>query len=207
MKKRANAGRHVIGTFEVESGKLIVSDPCYDRGTWHKGEIKDVRNGTWVAEVVLEDEHEWGMRVKEVTAYLKGHANIEASELLKAAIDVDSGQVGIFCDSAYPEGETGEYEDLKTFYGRACDSTDNPLGAGIVDGHGVCSSSGFGDGSYSVCLKRDWDGKVVEVQIVFIENEGLCEVCGDEIDEDGQDGFCYDCINHERMVNRRNEEE
>lgn len=38
-------------TFEVTSGALRVTDPCYDMETWCSGQLDDVMNGTWQAHV------------------------------------------------------------------------------------------------------------------------------------------------------------
>lgn len=36
-----------LGSFDVHSGELIVSDPCYSLGTWCQGKLENVRNGEW----------------------------------------------------------------------------------------------------------------------------------------------------------------
>lgn len=33
----------LLGTFENKSGTLIVSDPCYDLGTWCQGIIENAK--------------------------------------------------------------------------------------------------------------------------------------------------------------------
>ena len=39
--------RNSVGGFEVKSGKLMVSDPCYKKDTWCQKVLNDVRNGKW----------------------------------------------------------------------------------------------------------------------------------------------------------------
>ena len=34
-----------IGTFELTNGSVMVSDPCYDVGTWCQGELNNVKTG------------------------------------------------------------------------------------------------------------------------------------------------------------------
>ncbi len=43
-----------LGSFEVVSGQLIISDPCYKRGIWCAGTLENVRNGEWNAKVAYE---------------------------------------------------------------------------------------------------------------------------------------------------------
>ena len=48
-------------SFEVKSGALRVTDPCYDMDTWCAGTLEDVKNGKWLAHVgyyIDEDELE-----------------------------------------------------------------------------------------------------------------------------------------------------
>lgn len=47
--------------FEVKSGALRVTDPCYDMDTWCAGTLEGVKNGKWLAHVgynISEDELE-----------------------------------------------------------------------------------------------------------------------------------------------------
>lgn len=48
-------------SFEVKSGALRVTDPCYDMETWCAGTLESVKNGKWLAHVgycICEDEIE-----------------------------------------------------------------------------------------------------------------------------------------------------
>ena len=38
-------------SFEVKSGALRVTDPCYDMDTWCAGTLEDVKNGKWLAHI------------------------------------------------------------------------------------------------------------------------------------------------------------
>jgi len=197
---RTTEGEHLIGTFEVTSGKLVVTDPCYTKGTHCAAVLDNVKNGTWVGKVHINDERSWGARVAEVRAYAKGFSS-GAESRMDVNLGVDSGQLGIFDHDSYPNGECGEYGDMGTFYGRACEQTcpqdekAESIGAGIVDGMGINSSSGFGDGSYRGYVWYDRDHKtVVGVRVVFIPEETNCESCGEYCDgEDMVDGDCPNC--------------
>ena len=154
-----------VGQFNVQSGNLRVTDPCYKKDTWCAGVISDVKNGIWEAHIKMED------RVAELITY---HKDISASTLRKSKwmeqgidVGVDSGQCGIFDDNLYPEGETGEYGDNVSFYDKCCKMTTESHDAGVLD-FGVVSRSGYGDGSYVCYTLEDVNG-VVGVKIVFID--------------------------------------
>ena len=45
-------------SFEVKSGALRVTDPCYDMETWCAGTLESVKNGKWFAQLGYNiDEH------------------------------------------------------------------------------------------------------------------------------------------------------
>lgn len=191
-----------VGYFTVESGKIYVSDPCYDYcepGDDLVCHIPDAAEGVWRAFVREEDQ---GCRVGELLCfsaerlYTRNTDGLERMaegnwERVAKGIGVDSGQV-LVCDHAdYPRGdrerEGGEFNKDK-FYDECCHATmggdltervmkraqehnvrvsDEHPGAAIVRGLGVCSSSGYGDGSYPVYVLRK-DGVVVGVRVDFV---------------------------------------
>ncbi len=194
------------GEFEITNGRMMVSDPCYERGTWCHGILENVKNGTWEAFAHFEDfecSGPGGIRVKALSAkhkateikwnFKRGTAPFE--------VGVDSGQAGFFNEALYPQGEPGEYMDLTTFYGRACAATnwDDGRQFGTV-AEGVVSSSGFGDGSYTCVYAVDEAGQVVAVEIEFIADEDeedydetfQCQVCLGPIDAPGVHEGCED---------------
>ena len=159
-----------IGSFEVSSGKLIISDPCYERDTPCAGALDKVKNGLWNAYIVKKDFRGWGNRVVELVASIKDY---DEHDLDKCSFDVcvDSGQAGIFDDKSFPN-EKGEYGDVGGWYNMCCETTDPEIGrgAGVIKG-GVVSCSGFGDGRYDAYYHRDSNGEVDFVKIVFITEE------------------------------------
>ena len=162
-----------LGTFNVSSGKVIVSDPCYDRGTLCAGLLENVKNGTWNASVDVlssSETHGWGKRVGTLYAYTKHSlSSFQQHTVAKFEVGVDSGQAGIFCDSVYPHGSTGEYGE-DGFYGICCNLTLSNEQAGVLLG-GVVSSSGYGDGGYTCSYLRDENGEIVSIRITFIRDE------------------------------------
>ena len=174
-----------IGSFEVTSGKLRVTDPCYDRDTRCAGTIENALKGWWNASVVKTDGSDgWGRRCATLIVQHKSYYFLpESYKWVKTGIDVgvDSGQAGVFEDSLYPHGETGEYGDTTTFYGRACNQSIDKDGCGTagVIAEGAVSSSGYGDGSYDCYTITEQDGTVIAVKIEF-----LCEYEDDFEDEE-----------------------
>jgi len=152
--------------FEVVSGKIRVTDPCYDRecpGT----AVVPAKNGLWSVEEETKKFGCWGERVTRITATHPDHRE-RYSPLGNEDknIGVDSGQAGFFCESVYPEGETGEYDDKKSFYGKCCEATEGMSG-GVVMGKGYVSSSGFGDGEYELDV-YGIGGKATRLVLTFV---------------------------------------
>jgi len=166
-------------TFQVESGSLYVTDPCYDKGTWCQALLDNVRNGTWRMHMEHTNEGDWGRRVSElICAHEK--AGILRWEKHPADIGVDSGQAGVF-DAAHYKNDA-DYEGFKfewpespltgegAFYDACCDVTlcETKDGGGVVP-FGAVSRSGFGDGGYDLYIAKDEDGQIVATKIVFID--------------------------------------
>lgn len=173
-----------IGEFECGE-KMFASDPCYQRVEYtdRSSAVIPVVPGTWKTSVVTSDEGSWGNRVAELYAYHKeseddGYMNPWNWEYFSSC-GVDSGQLGFFDYKKYPIGVNGyeaEYDDEENWYKKACNETyieKNPNKKfGIVEGMGVNSSSGFGDGEYEIFVARNNDDEVVAVKAVFIPEDG-----------------------------------
>lgn len=177
-----------LGNFDLTEKTVIVSDPCYKLGTWCQGKLDNVKPGTWEA-VVMEDES-YGIFgiITELIAYHKDAVGdisyLEGKwEEQPFSIGVDSGQAGFFQKSVYQNNNTSldypdyfrgepEYEGSR-WYGVCCDVTLSSVGAGVIEG-GVVSSSGHGDGCYTLYTVEE-DGEVIAMKIVFIEEEWACE--------------------------------
>lgn len=163
----------LIGSFEVKSGKLRISDPCYDLDTWCAGTLDNVLNGKWNAKIEESDKGSWGIRVSNLVAVHENYAlSANNPELTKIDVGVDSGQCGIFDLDQYPKDDPGEYGDKNSFYGKVCNLTCNEddmnQSAGIIDNFGVVSRSGYGDGSYECYVRRNVKGEIVAAEIVFL---------------------------------------
>ncbi len=173
-----------LGNFEVESGRLNVSDPCYDLGTWCAGVVDNCKLGTWRAEVVKSCEGSWGVRCAALLVHHKDYSRHTlgkyASVTAEFEVGVDSGQAGVF-DLKWYKADQVVKESLFTpgldricedepWYSLCCDRTMGEMGAGTIP-HGAVSSSGFGDGCYEAEIFKNEDGECIAIQITFIPKE------------------------------------
>lgn len=173
-----------LGHFRVTSGSLRVSDPCYTPDTTCAHTIKNARNGEWNAKIMISDEKSWGNRVARLVVW-HPTADIRECEyrarMISSNIGVDSGQAGFFDGDYYTKHHDSDYNLEGGFYHACCNATlgddANPRLADTVKSIGVCSSSGFGDGCYSL-YTAEQGGEVVMAFIDFI---------GDDDDEDTGD--------------------
>lgn len=90
-----------IGYFDVQSDQLVVSDPCYNLGTWCIGILKNPKKGKWFASVEKSNEGDWGSRIAELFACheefeVNSQWNYFLFDKCDFEIGVDSGQAGIF---------------------------------------------------------------------------------------------------------------
>lgn len=153
------------------SDKVMVSDPCYDIGTWCQIQLDNVKPGNYNVHVIKSDEETWGIRcasliVKHVDKKISNDMELIIHD---GEVGVDSGQAGIFDMSIYPEHQhTRTSEDV--FYEECCDTTLSRMSCGTLsNGKGVVSSSGYGDGSYNLLYSKDENGAIDYMHILFIE--------------------------------------
>lgn len=147
--------------FEVKSGEVNLTDPCYNEKTWCGDYHVPALNGEWTV-VVRESKARPG-RPSGFTAYCRGHSK---AHLVHDDTDygVDSGQFGIFDCEIY-DGDS-KYEE-PGFYRNICDMTlENSLG-GVVSNQGFASSTTWGDGSYRGKRAVNEKGELVKFSISF----------------------------------------
>jgi hypothetical protein len=149
------------------SGKVIVSDPCYDRTVWCMISDLDVMPGKYAVSIAYSDEGEWGERVASMTLIHESH-NPDINdkwEIMPGTVGVDSGQCGIFDNEIYPKCK--DNSDFNSFYDECCALTlGDDSGGVLANGRGAVCSSGYGDGSY--CLSAVvYNGQVVAMLVDF----------------------------------------
>lgn len=190
--------------FEVKSGKIIASDPCYTKGTWCMAAIDNVRNGTWFAHVDTSDEGSWGNRIAALVIYhadcLQTNPNILSlypkMPKLPFVAGVDSGQFGFFDHDAYrnddvitsdiPLWDITPKEPGDKFYSACCKLTINGDQWGSLP-FGAVSSSGFGDGSYNILGEKNSYGEYVAFAVIYIDDENSDDDEDDWDDDDTDD--------------------
>lgn len=158
-----------LGTIELKND-VMVSDPCYELGTWCQGIVGGIKAGKFNAYAIVTDEGDWGERIAELVV-IREDADIEGiNEELDFEVGVDSGQAGIFNFDYYKEKQPDDdWDNPESWYRRVCDITCSDEDCGTIDNEGVVSSSGYGDGGY-VCYAAYENEEIVALRIVFIED-------------------------------------
>lgn len=170
--------KQYLGYFDIASGEVKVSDPCYDSDIWCNHTLKNVKNGKWMAVKVSSDEDMWGIRVAQLYAYVGDEPSEDQFNLVEdAQIGVDSGQAGIFDLPTYRNNDIIDHSDFlsparqaeegEKWYSACCDITLAKQSAGVLTG-GAVSSTGYGDGGYNLYAVVDDKGQITAIKIVYI---------------------------------------
>jgi len=184
--------------FEIKSGVVVCSDPCYQIPTWCQGIISNVKTGTWYADIYKKDLGAYGERVHSITITHEDHLNTnEPFDYFNPINEygVDSGQFGFFDKEFYRNDSAAEHlpkydfknfpqEDGAEWYKACAEITLGPNQGGIIPS-GVVASSGYGDGSYPV-FGNIVKGEYVSLQVIFILEDDD-EEYDEEYDEDYED--------------------
>ncbi len=170
-----------LGQFEVVSGQVRISDPCYQkRGTSPMiAGVLPARKGTWLAAIRVSEEKDLGRRVAELLVL---HQSRPAKLLWREAsffVGVDSGTAGVFDElhfrddsvrrnqgkSANPARAPAKREPGEAWYE---EYVVGMKGDAHIIPFGVITHSGFGDGSYRCRVSRSAGGQVEAIRIVYI---------------------------------------
>ncbi len=170
---------HLVGSFELQTPEMVAIDPCY-ADAMQQGVRFAAPVGTWTAHARLSDAHNgFGVAVLCVTldgAALPDMADVAAYEHLGYA-GVDSGMCGFFQLSTYPREARQHEHEPRTWYRGCCDAIECkvedyesdlifPVNV-TLDGRGANSQTMRGDGSYSVRVRHDAQGRVDAAMLVF----------------------------------------
>ena len=146
--------------------KVVVSDPCYEIPTWCQAIVDGVKPGKYYVHAHKLDIDGWGERVCALVAIHEDHefSNIYL-DLNPNEIGVDSGQAGIFDFDSYrndghinliPRVLEEPFRSWRSENETGCDWYDHVSEYTLSDEswgryeYGTMSSSGIGDGSYSL---------------------------------------------------------
>ena len=178
--------------FNINSGALIIGDPCYSPDTWCLGDCFDVLDGTWAAKILEADGSETGLGDRNTALfafnldYIEANHEIDDIDVIRfvngayrnefileytvGLLGVDSGQAGIYDHKHYLTVKASSEEE--SWYWQNGDITlTNDMAGVLPDKKGCVSSSGFGDGMYEYFCYHNEQGETVAVLIVFIEEE------------------------------------
>ncbi|WP_318503205.1 SMI1/KNR4 family protein [Bacillus sp. T3] len=171
----------LLGTFQVTSGKLIISDPCYgydeENSEGLQVLLKPAKRGNWSVAISYNEEEV----VQKLVVFW---GNIEPEEEwipINQLIAVDSAQAGIFdlaffdVDEKIIDEVENVYDiemddDVSKYYVACCDAVASEQQGGIVPG-GAVAMSGYGDGLYQVYFKQDASSEIVSVMIDFLVSD------------------------------------
>jgi hypothetical protein len=148
-----------IGVVGVDSGQILICDPCYIDSEWKKEEFDIKRRHRHIDGTILEYGKDFGSYEQPILKYGKTMNQINADN---EAVDI-------------PDDVPAENPFS---YNACCKATCGKEGTGQLDyamGHpgvGVVTSSGWGDGNYPVIADiDDRDGRVKSITVVFIDEE------------------------------------
>lgn len=164
-----------IGTFIVESGELIVTDPAYgvDEKNTKQIKLSNVKKGEWTARITYTEED----YVQSLQIFYGKNNLSKKWNICDDLIGVDSGQAGIFDISLFGRDSAIPYEvknvnnieinrsGLK-YYVACADMVTSDFQGGIVPG-GAVSMSGYGDGLYSVEVNYNVSKELIGVRVSF----------------------------------------
>lgn len=173
--------------FKNLSGKMRLTDPCYDLRSLYAKTV-EVEPGEWIAIISKDfDGFVWRVEVFARSFWSENRRLPCKAVLAVGGFAVDSGQFGFFDLNYFPKKskDSKEFDWLNKsgFYRKVCDANKVGHGRCVADDgtvFGIVTSSGEGDGCYDV---RGWqvDGRYVGFDVSFIG--------GDE--DDWNEDDCY----------------
>ena len=159
---------NIAGTITL-GDRVRMTDPCYGMDVWCSGTVDNVLPGEYVPVGVISNEGSWGERVAQIRVNHVDYPMTEPTEFVDFEVGVDSGQAGIFDEPYYIDHHRdNDYDDPSSWYRKVCNITLSSPGIGTIDGKGLVSSSGYGDGGYDAYVARNDDGKIVAIEIDYL---------------------------------------
>lgn len=158
--------------------KIDITDPCYDRDTWCRMNDVSIKEGEYTCMVsestcdaVFNGKPHQYKVIESIAISLSGKFPAETQSTYFGEIGVDAGLAGFFNNK--PDYTDPEWDSF-------CDRLNQPKENVWLQDVGFFSTTGHGDGSYTVFADRDSHNDIVSLVIEFRELD-------DWIDEDD----CY----------------
>ena len=185
-----------MSRFEITSGAMVCSDPCYTTDVWCMGTINNVKKGTWSAEV---DELDGGRIAQLRVHHTDSGVETMSSkwERITGSFGVDSGQFGFFDSEHHRKADSVKHMDKADFgvnydetpedewYRACCDLTLSDESWGVLP-NGAVSTSGYGDGCYDVYGLKNANEEYIALTVVFIDQYETDDDEDDEYDNDDE---------------------
>tara|TARA_R100000781_G_scaffold16003_2_gene13132 strand:+ start:24 stop:614 length:591 start_codon:yes stop_codon:yes gene_type:complete len=153
-KTNGNVSIELIGRCPVDSGQIMITDPCYINSQWEENDFQDIR--------IYEKSDNPG-------ELLQFRVHFESYE---DVIDPYNKTVNeLIADGTFIKKENAIANDEFSYNG-ACNTTINKTYGEFGNGLAVASSTGWGDGHYPVYAKICQKTKrVMELKIIFMKEE------------------------------------
>lgn len=141
--------KKLLGVCGVDSGQLMITDPCYINSEWSKRDFEDIRK--------------YKNKKGKVFQYKKDFKNYESK--------IDGKTVNELIKTK--EWTEISNEIIRDFsYGGCCSVTLGENGGQLNckkghEGVGVVFSSGYGDGCYEVWGTENKEGRIIKVEIIM----------------------------------------
>lgn len=167
--------RKLIGVVGVDSGQLMIMDPCYVNSEWqYNGDITGVKFWGEAEKDIIDFMQDKGYEVitrDTGSGFISAHSKEEA-ESIQRIIYSESKRINKVIVTKIKTSST---------YDKICDVTLSEDQAGQLNyrmGHaglGVAFSSGLGDGVYEVYATyqdiKDWGNRITKVEIELIPDK------------------------------------
>ena len=187
--------KNIIKSIELEpitikSGMVYATDPCYAKAEGAQ-EVIEVRKGEYKCRVEIANCGTWGNRIATLTiAHESETAPLYNDDKFTEWVGdacVDSGQCGFF-DKDYYESMISDMNNIdEDWYRQVCDITMDKRAdyCGTINGEGVVSESGYGDGLYAIyaAIEKNAEDKyeIVALKLDFL---GILDPEDDDYEDD-----------------------
>jgi len=169
MTKRV---QKLLDEFVVLPEHVIVSDPCYKKGTWCAAELTDVLSGKYYVDFYHAEEDSWGGH-QFVLVHENYKRGIMPKEFLDIELGIDAGMVGVYPenefrnDSIVPPTEELYFENELGWYSAIIPHNEKNQKPWKIMQNCFTSESGYGDGVATLFVDRNKDKKIVRIGVKF----------------------------------------